>query len=113
MKRSFAMAMAILTSVAAGTLLAGAGASPLAAQSTQTRVAALHAATFAVDNMTCALCPITVKRAMQRVAGVQSVEIDLASQTAVVQFDPALTTAAAIAKASSDAGYPATPRSLK
>jgi mercuric ion binding protein len=67
----------------------------------------LAEATFHVENMTCALCPVTVKAAMSGVAGVRSVEIDFPARTAHVVFDPGLTDAAAIAQASKQAGYPA------
>jgi mercuric ion binding protein len=63
--------------------------------------------TFAVDNMTCALCPVTVKRAMEGVDGVRTVEIDFEARTATVFFDSAATSADAIATASANAGYPA------
>ena len=71
--------------------------------------AAVHAQTakFAIANMTCATCPITVNKAMRRVKGVSAVKIDFAAKTATVQFDPALTNPARIAAASTDAGYPA------
>lgn len=69
--------------------------------------AAQSEATFYVDNMTCALCPVTVKAAMSGVAGVKSVKIDFPTRTAHVVFDPGLTDAAAIAHASEQAGYPA------
>jgi mercuric ion binding protein len=62
---------------------------------------------FAVENMTCALCPITVRSAMQRVQGVTSVAIDTDAMTAIVVYDPAQATADAIAAASANAGYPA------
>lgn len=64
-------------------------------------------ASFTVAKMTCATCPITVKKAMSAVRGVQSVKIDFDSKTARVEFDPQLTNAAAIAAASTNAGYPA------
>lgn len=76
---------------------------PAVAQS----VAADQTVTFVVDNMTCALCPITVKRAMEGVEGVRSVEIDFEARTATVVFDNAATNAGAIATASANAGYPA------
>lgn len=76
---------------------------PAAAQA----VAARQTVTFTVDNMTCALCPITVKAAMEGVEGVQAVEIDFEARTARVVFDPAVTDAEAIATASANAGYPA------
>ncbi len=64
---------------------------------------------FAIENMTCATCPITVRRAMQRVDGVHSVTIDFETKIAVAVFDPAKTSAVAIADASINVGYPATP----
>ncbi len=67
-------------------------------------------ASFAVAKMTCATCPITVKKAMSAVHGVQSVKVDFESKTAMVEFDPKVTNAAAIAAASTNAGYPAKPR---
>lgn len=76
---------------------------PAAAQA----VAAEQTVTFTVDNMTCALCPITVKRAMEGVEGVRAVEIDLDARTATVVFDTAATSTDAIAAASASAGYPA------
>lgn len=63
--------------------------------------------TFTVENMTCALCPVTVKHAMEAVPGVQSVAIDFDAKTATVTFDPAAATPEAIAAASTNAGYPA------
>ena len=62
---------------------------------------------FAVDNMTCATCPITVRTAMSRVDGVRSVSVDFASKRATVTYDPARATTEAIAAASTNAGYPA------
>ncbi len=62
---------------------------------------------FAIENMTCALCPITVRKAMKKVKGVKKVKVDFKTKTATVTFDPAETTAAAIAAASANAGYPA------
>ena len=57
--------------------------------------------------MTCALCPVTVRRAMSGVAGVQSVEVNFDARTARVVFDPSVTDEATIAHASEQAGYPA------
>jgi mercuric ion binding protein len=84
--------------------------SSVSAQTAATQVAAAQSATFVVGNMTCALCPVTVKKAMERVKGVQSVRIDFAAKTATVVFDPAVTSIEAIAAASTDAGYPAAVR---
>ena len=65
-------------------------------------------ATFDVDKMTCATCPIAVKKAMERVDGVKEVKVDYESKTAVVTFDPEATTTSAIGQASTDVGFPAT-----
>ena len=65
-------------------------------------------AQFSIENMTCATCPISVRNAMKRVDGVKSVEVDFETKVATVVYDPALTTAADIAAASTNVGYPAT-----
>ena len=96
-KKILAFALFGLTAVAPMTAISS------AAQA----VAAEQTVTFAVDNMTCALCPMTVKRAMEGVAGVRAVEIDLEARTATVIFDTAATSADAIATALANAGYPA------
>lgn len=61
-----------------------------------------------VQNMTCALCPITVKKSLQQVPGVASAKIDLANKTATVKFDPDRASTATLTKATTDAGYPST-----
>ncbi len=63
-----------------------------------------------VENMTCAACPITVKKALGKVPGVSEVTVDYARKTAVVSYNPAQTTTAELTKATSNAGYPSTVR---
>lgn len=75
--------------------------------STSAAVAAERTVTLMVDNMTCALCPITVRAAIARVPGVRDVQVDLESRTAVVVFDDAEATVDDLAEASAKAGYPA------
>ena len=87
-----------------------AGSSAIAAGPTNAAASQLHRTTFSIANMTCPTCPITVKTAMSGVRGVQSVKIDLRSKAAIVVFDPVVTNAAAIAAASTNAGYPAKPK---
>ncbi len=70
--------------------------------------AAPKTVTLAVPGMTCATCPITVKKALTKVAGVTKVDVDLDNLQAVVTFDDAKTTVAALTKATTDAGYPST-----
>jgi len=64
--------------------------------------------TFTVDKMTCATCPITVRKAMQRVDGVKEVTVDFDTKTAMVIYDASLTDAKHIGEASSNVGFPAT-----
>ena len=97
----------------AGLAIAGAGigAATLMPQSSNEKTAqsaeTLQTASFAVENMTCATCPITVRRAMEGVAGVHDVTIDYEAKTATAHFDPAKTTMRDIATASTEVGYPA------
>lgn len=70
--------------------------------------AKLATAVFTIEKMTCATCPISVRKAMQRVEGVKSVKVDFETKIATVVFDPSMATAAQIAAASTDVGYPAT-----
>ena len=61
-----------------------------------------------VPGMTCSSCPITVKKALMKVDGVQQVKTNFEKREAVVTFDNAKTSAAKLGIASSDAGYPVT-----
>lgn len=61
-----------------------------------------------VQNMTCNLCPVTVKKSLEHVPGVGEVRIDFDKKTATVTFDAEKTSAAALIKATTDAGYPST-----
>jgi len=63
--------------------------------------------TLDVKNMTCVVCPITVRKALEKVQGVASVTVDLDAKTATVTFDPDKTNAAALVRATAEAGYPA------
>jgi mercuric ion binding protein len=67
-------------------------------------------AVFDVEKMTCATCPIAVRKAMLRVDGVKEVNVDLDSKTAVVTYDSELATPVEIGRASTDVGFPASLR---
>lgn len=69
--------------------------------------AAETTARFAIEHMTCVLCPITVKAAMAAVSGVIDVKVDFDRKESEVRYDDTQATPEAIAKASTDAGYPA------
>ena len=62
--------------------------------------------TLDVMNMTCSVCPITVRKALEKVNGITNVKIDLSTKTATVTFDPDKANVAALIKATTEAGYP-------
>ncbi|MBO6950062.1 MAG: cation transporter [Rhodospirillales bacterium] len=106
MKRLPILAVALLT-LGGLAWMTGNGVTPATAQYVTMQVAAAQTATFSIENMTCALCPVTVKKAMEGVPGVKSVTVDFDTKTAIVVFDPSITTSDAIAAASTNVGYPA------
>lgn len=63
-----------------------------------------------VPGMNCALCPVSVKKALERVPGVLEANADLATKSAKVKYDPDKVSPEALAKALANAGYPARPR---
>lgn len=75
--------------------------------------AATRTVTLSVPGMTCAACPITVKKALSRVDGVGRIEVSLDRREAIATFDDARTNAKALTKAVTNAGYPSTVKELK
>jgi mercuric ion binding protein len=70
--------------------------------------AAERTGTFTIEKMTCALCPITVKKAMASLSGVKTVTVDFERKQATVVFEDTEVATGAIAEASTNSGYPAT-----
>jgi len=64
--------------------------------------------TLTVEKMTCRMCPITIRRAIEKVDGVYNTSVDYSSKTATVIYDPSRTNIETISLASTNAGYPAT-----
>ena len=89
--------MRILLSIAAALSLL---AAPVPAS------AAPRTVTLSVPGMTCAACPITIKKALLKVAGVRKVEVSYEKLEAVVTFDDAKTNVGALTDATKRAGYP-------
>ena len=65
--------------------------------------------TLNVSGMTCSACPITVKKALEKVGGVSKVEVRFEKKQVLVTFDDAKTNTDALVKATTDAGYPSQP----
>ena len=78
---------------------------PLAALAATPQTAVLD-----VQNMTCGLCPVTVKKSLEKVAGVSQAQVDFAKKTATVTFDADKTSPTALIKATTDAGFPSAVR---
>jgi periplasmic mercuric ion binding protein len=68
--------------------------------------AATRIVVLSVPGMNCAACPITVKKALDRVPGVSKVEVRLQKREVTVTFDDALASVEALTLATRDAGYP-------
>ena len=70
--------------------------------------AAIQTVTLAVPGMTCAACPITVKKALTKVDGVSKTEVNFDKRQAVVTYDDARTNVETLTRATANAGYPST-----
>ncbi|MDT8371876.1 MAG: mercury resistance system periplasmic binding protein MerP [Gammaproteobacteria bacterium] len=64
--------------------------------------------TLDLPTMNCAMCPITVKKALTKVDGVSRAEVSYEDKEAVVTFDDEKTSANALIEATTNAGYPST-----
>jgi Cu+-exporting ATPase len=62
---------------------------------------------FPIEGMTCTSCASRITRAVRKLDGVESVKVDLGSDSGDVAFDPARTSLVAIAAAVRQAGYEA------
>ena len=69
--------------------------------------------TLELQNMTCAMCKFTIKKALQSVEGLEEANVDYDTKTAKVTFNPQKTSVDALIKATTDAGYPATAHQTK
>ena len=69
---------------------------------------AANKVTLKVQGMSCAACPITVKKALKKVPGVADVTVDYKAGTAEVSYDPKKVNPEELAKATTEAGYPTT-----
>jgi mercuric ion binding protein len=70
--------------------------------------AATRTVTLDIPGMDCAVCPITIKKALHNVAGVDQATVNFEQRQASVTFDDAKTSVDALIKATTDAGYAST-----
>ncbi len=64
--------------------------------------------TLSLPIIDCAVCPITVKKALVKVAGVSRAEVSFDKRQAVITFDDARTSGPALTRATQDAGCTST-----
>ena len=64
--------------------------------------------TLDIPGMNCPACPITVKKALQRVEGVENVSVSYERREAVVTFDDAKANVETLINATTNVGYPST-----
>lgn len=64
--------------------------------------------TLAVQNMTCPLCSVTVRKSLEEVPGVSAVRVDFDNKTATVTYDPDKAKPETLTNATTNAGYPST-----
>ena len=65
----------------------------------------IETVTLPVEGMTCASCVARVEKALKRVEGVSAAAVNLATEKATVEFDPAKVTLERLQKAVADSGY--------
>lgn len=70
--------------------------------------AAEQSVMLSISGMTCAVCPITVKKSLQKIEGVKTVSVSYENKTATVVFDDELAKVESLLKATENVGYPAT-----
>ena len=68
--------------------------------------AAVKTVTLSVPSMYCEVCPITVKKALQKVPGATKVNVSYEKKEAVVRYDDAKATIDKLKDATFEAGYP-------
>ena len=72
--------------------------------------AAEQTVTLTIKNMYCAACPLTVKASLRAVPGVSKVIVSYQDKTAVVTYDDTRADVRALTTATTNAGYPSTPK---
>lgn len=73
--------------------------------------AAWQTVTLDVPGMDCPVCPLSVKKALQRVPGVVKVEVSFAAKEAVITYDDGQTGPERLTEATRNVGYPSTVKS--
>lgn len=84
------------------------GLSLLALLASAPLFAATQTVTLDIPGMDCPVCPITIKKALNKVDGVSQAAVNFDQRQATVTFDDAKTNVEALIKATTNAGYAST-----
>ncbi len=68
--------------------------------------AATQTVTLSVPDMNCPACPITVKKALSKIEGVDKINVNFDKREATVVFDDTKTAISKLTEATEMAGYP-------
>ncbi len=66
---------------------------------------------LSLPTMNCAVCPITVKKALEKVEGVGFVEVTYKTKLATVKFENSVTAIDSLISATTNAGFPSSLKS--
>src|SRR6266487_2020736 len=80
-----------------------------AVSQTQTQSTAESRTVLALEGMTCASCAMRIEKGLKKVPGVKDANVNLATEQAVVTYDPAQTNLEQIVQKVETVGYKATP----
>lgn len=80
----------------------------IALLSSTSALAEIQTVMLDVPTMNCVTCPITVKKSLTNVEGVEIAEVTYATKLAVVTYDDKKTNVEALVSATTNAGYPST-----
>jgi mercuric ion binding protein len=61
---------------------------------------------LSIPGMNCPVCPITIKKSLQKVDGVKAVDVNFESKLADVTFDDDMTDLEHLKQATANVGYP-------
>lgn len=68
--------------------------------------AAEQSVVLSIPGMNCPVCPITIKKSLQKVDGVKAVDVNFESKLADVTFDDEVTDIKHLKQATANVGYP-------
>jgi len=60
---------------------------------------------LSVPGMDCEACPIIVRKALEKTPGVKSAKVDFPTKSAVVEYDPRVTSPERLMESTANAGY--------